>query len=122
VSLRTWAAGRGGGESLLVADALVLGHTLGGGSAEVVEGVAGALRERLDLRREARAQAGPARLSMALVAALPLVFLTIVGGADPRLLSFLTSSPLGLACLAAGVGLDAAAFLAAEVLTRRALP
>ncbi len=106
----------------LLVGAVRLGYELGGDIADVVDLVGDSARDRVELRAEARSAAGPARTSMVLMTALPLLFVLVVGRADPRLPAFLTDTPLGLVCLVGGLTLDGAAFLAAELLTRRAMP
>ena len=45
-----------------------------------------------------------------MIAALPLLFLLVVGATDPAALAFLVTSSLGRTCLALGVGLQGIGF------------
>jgi Flp pilus assembly protein TadB len=96
--------GRGVG---LAAAALGLGAELGGSAARSLDAVAGTLRDRIAARREVRALSAQARMSALVIGIAPLVFLLVVASADPSAIGFLFGSPVGWACLASGVGLDA---------------
>jgi tight adherence protein B len=96
-----------GGVRLAVA-ALCLGAETGGAQARAVDGVAATLRERLAVAGEVRALTSQTRASMLVIAAAPLVFCVFASATDSRTSTFLFRSPVGLACLAAGLGLDAA--------------
>jgi len=92
--------------------ALALGAELGGARAAALDAAAAGLRDRAALTGEIRALTAQARASAAVMVVAPLGFALVswlTGGAQ----GFAT--PLGLACVAAGVALDAvgAAWMAA---------
>lgn len=91
----------------LAVAALCLGAETGGAQARAVDGVAATLRERLAVAGEVRALTSQTRASMLLIAAAPLVFGAFASATDPRTSTFLFRSPVGWACLAAGIALDA---------------
>jgi tight adherence protein B len=86
--------------------ALCLGAETGGAQARAIDGVAATLRERLAVAGEVRALTSQTRASMLVIAAAPVLFCVFASTTDPRTSSFLFRSPIGLACLAAGVSLD----------------
>lgn len=92
----------------LVAAALELGAEAGGDVARSVDRVAATLRERRQLRAEVLALATQARTSAAVLAIAPVGFTILVAGVEPAAVRFLTSTPLGLACLATGFALEGA--------------
>ena len=92
----------------LAASALVLATVVGVAPARAVDGVAATLRERLELSAERRALASQARTSAVVLSAAPLLFALLLGMSDGAAGRFLLHSRAGWACLAGGVGLDAA--------------
>jgi tight adherence protein B len=102
----------------LVVAALGLGAETGGAQAQALGGVASTLRQRLAAQTEARALATQARAAAAVIAAAPLAFCALASSTDPRTSGFLLREPFGLACLVAGLGLDAAGALWMARLTR----
>ena len=102
----------------LVVAALGLGAETGGAQAQAIDGVASTLRQRLAAQAEARALATQARASAAVIAVAPLAFCVLASAADRRTAEFLLGSPVGLACLVAGLALDAAGALWMARLTR----
>lgn len=115
-----WAAGAGVDGSQLVATALAVTLGAGGHPARSLAGVAGTLRERRALRREVRALSSQARLSAAVIGVAPVLFAVVAAGTDGRTAAVLLGSPLGLACLTAGLGLDAAGWWWMDRITRSA--
>lgn len=111
-ALRAWALRRQhvGGVGLTVA-ALGLAAEVGGSMAEAVDGVADTLRAEVALAEEVRAMAAQAEASAALIAVLPAVFALVAGVADPETLAFFVSEPVGMLCVAGGLGLDAVGFV-----------
>ena len=104
----------------MVAAALTIGARSGGEVARAVDGVAATLRERHELRAEVQALATQARASAAVLAGAPLGFAVLVAAVEPRALGFLLTTPVGLACLIGGVGLDALGVLWMARITRSA--
>lgn len=93
----------------LAVAALILGVDAGTGLARTLDGVAATLHERAALEREVRVLSTQTRYSAAVLAVAPLAFLAVVAALDPAAMQFLLGSPVGLACLAAGLALDAGA-------------
>ena len=105
--LERWGAGpSASAEVHLAASALALGSEAGGELARSVDDVAATLRERRELRAEARALATQARASAAVLVLAPPVFTLLVSTVEPGTLRFLLGSAPGLACLVGGVSLD----------------
>jgi tight adherence protein B len=107
-ALHEWALrGDSSRDVRLVAAALTIGARAGGEVARAVDGVAATLRERHELRAETRALATQARASASLLSVAPLVFAALVATVEPGAVAFLLTTPIGLACLVAGISLDA---------------
>lgn len=106
-ALDRWAQRRPRPSVRLVVGALTVGLVAGGSPARGVDGVAATLRERAEVEREARSLATQARASAMVVTLAPVGFgaLGVVG--DERSAGFLLGTPAGLACLVAGLTLDA---------------
>ena len=68
--------------------------------------VAATLRERRELRAEARALATQARASAGVLTVAPVAFAALVSAIEPGVVAFLVTTPAGLACLAIGLALD----------------
>jgi len=117
-ALEGWAARRPLPGVRLVVAALCLSAETGGAAARAVDAVAATLRQRLAAEGEARALATQARTSAAVMAAAPAAFCAVSAVVDPRSSAFLLRTPLGLALLAAGLGLDAAGAVWMARLTR----
>jgi tight adherence protein B len=105
-ALDGWAARLPRPAVRLAVAALSLGAEAGGATARALDGVAATLRANEAVAAEARALASQARLSALVIAVAPVAFLLLAAGADPRTLDFLLRTPVGLACLAAGLALD----------------
>lgn len=117
-ALEGWAVRRPLPGVRLVVAALCLSAETGGTAARAVDAVAVTLRQRLAAQAEARALATQARVSAAVIAVAPVAFCALSTAADPRSSAFLLRTPVGLALLAAGLGLDAAGALWMARLTR----
>lgn len=85
-----------------------VGAETGTGFASVLDRFAETLRADLTHRAEVTAQLAGARSSARLLAALPVVGMAMATGLGTNPLTFLLGTPYGLACLLAGVALDAA--------------
>ena len=92
-------------EVRLAATALALAADAGGRAAQVVEAVAGTLRERHSAAEEVGVQSVQARLSAVVIALLPVGFTAWCVTTDRRAASFLLGSAAGWLCLLAGFGL-----------------
>lgn len=117
-ALEDWADRRRGTGVPLVVTALLVGLDTGGASARAVDGVAMTLRERLAVSAEVRALASQSRLSALVMSLAPLGFCVLLVGADRAAADFLLRSPAGIACLSAGLGLDAIAAVWMSKLSR----
>jgi tight adherence protein B len=106
-ALDDWAARRPVRGVRLVAATLALAGESGGAAARAVDGVAATLRANRSVAAEVRAQAAQARYSALVIALCPLGFGLLVTGTDGRMAEFLLRTPVGLACLASGLALDA---------------
>ena len=103
-----WTATTGGSRDVeLVATALALSAYAGGEVGRALDRAAATLRERRELRGEARALATQARASAGVLTVAPIVFAFLVSAVEPGVVEFLVASPPGLACLATGLVLDA---------------
>lgn len=107
-ALAAWAARPGASADVrLVAAALTLGADAGGEVARAVDRIAVTLRERRELQGEVRALATQARASAGVLAVAPLAFAGLVATIEPAVVVFLVTTPVGLACLSLGLGLEA---------------
>ncbi len=93
----------------------------GSGLAEAFESVATALVDRAELADEVTALTAQARASVAVLCGLPLLGMALVGSIEPRVLSVLSGSSVGLVCLGVAIGLDVAAVALSARLSRWAL-
>lgn len=110
-ALDRWAASRPLPGVRLTVAALALGAETGGASAQAVDGVAATLRTNLGIAAEVRALSSQARLSALVIALAPVAFSLLAFSTDGTTASFLLRTPLGLACLAAGLALDGVGWL-----------
>ncbi len=89
------------------AGALALCSSVGGRSADALDGLATSLRDRLGVAAEARALSSQARMSAVVVAGAPLAYIGWSAVVDPHALHVLTGTLFGRLCLLLGVGLEA---------------
>jgi tight adherence protein B len=118
--LDAWATRRDDAGTRLVATALVLATTVGAAPARAADGVAATLRERVDLADERRALGAQARMSAVVLSVAPIGFAALLGATDAAAARFLFDGPVGWACLAVGLSLDAAGAYWMARLTRGA--
>ncbi|MFD0684097.1 type II secretion system F family protein [Actinomadura fibrosa] len=101
-------AERPGAEGLrLLAACWRIGSERGGTLATVLDGLAAALRDEEAQRQDVTVQLAGPRATARLLAALPLLGVGMAAALGAHPLSFLCGSVPGLACLAAGIGLNA---------------
>lgn len=107
-ALDGWGRGRPRPDVLLVVAALQLAIDTGGASARAVDGLAATIRRRAAVQEEAQALSAQARASALVLACAPLVVCGFTVATGGTAADFLLRTPVGLACLAAGLALDAA--------------
>lgn len=95
----------------LASAALEFSHDAGGARSRALDGVADSLRDQAALESEIAALVSQSRLSALVVALLPVGFVGLSTSIDDAVGAFLFGSPLGLACLAGGLALDAVGFV-----------
>lgn len=106
--LQSWVERGGATPDLqLTTAALRLGAGAGGAVALAVDRTAATLRERRALEREVHSLATQARASAAVLVLAPIGFTALVGSVEPSTVLFLLTTPTGLACVVAGLALDA---------------
>lgn len=84
-----------------------VGVESGAGLAEAIERLAAALRAEERNRHEISAQLAGPRATARLLAVLPVVGIVMATGLGQHPIHFLVGSPYGIACLVAGIGIDA---------------
>jgi tight adherence protein B len=106
-ALRAWADERPVGGVDAAAGALALCLDVGGHSADALDALASSLRARLALIAEARALSAQARMSAIVVGSAPIGYLGWSAMVDRDALHALVATPVGHACLAVGLTLEA---------------
>lgn len=90
----------------LFAGSLAVGVAVGGVTPRTLDSVAQTIRDRLALVAEVSVQASQAKLSAIVMTLAPMLFSGLLVFTDERAANFLLATPVGLLCLAVGVGLD----------------
>jgi tight adherence protein B len=89
------------------AGALAMCSSVGGRSADALEGLATSLRDRLGVAAEARALSSQAQMSALVVGGVPIAYIAWSAVVDPHGMQVLTGTLIGRVCLVAGLGLEA---------------
>jgi tight adherence protein B len=110
-ALAVWASARATANAVAAAGALSLSSTVGGRSADALEGLASSLRERSAIVAETRALSAQARYSALVVGLGPLAYIAVSTMLDPRAAGALIGTPVGRVCAVAGVALEVAGAL-----------
>ncbi len=105
-ALAVWPLEHPRPEVRATAGALAIAATLGGRSANALDGLAQSLRERVGARAEARALSAQGRLSAVVVGGAPIGFLAFSALTDPGSVGLLVNTGTGRICLVAGLALE----------------
>jgi tight adherence protein B len=105
-ALEAWVGERPADGVDVAAGALAMCASVGGRSADALDGLASSLRDRLAVAAEARALSAQARMSAVVVGGTPLLYLAWSAVADRRALHTLTATAPGRLCLAVGLALE----------------
>ncbi len=93
------------------AGAFAVAATMGGRSADAIDGLAASLREHRSAAADARALSAQARLSAIVVGAAPVGYLALSAVIDPGSVDVLVGTAVGRVCLVVGLVLELAAVL-----------
>jgi len=105
-ALRSWAHERRATGVDVAAGALSLSATVGGPTADALDGLASSLRAHLSVVAEARALSAQARYSAWVIGLAPIGYLVSTGAVDPRSVHMLFGTGAGRACVVLGLGLE----------------
>lgn len=106
-ALSAWAGERTVAGIDASAGALAMCSSVGGRSADALDGLATSLRDRLGVAAEARALSSQARMSALVVAGAPVAYIAWSALVDPHALHVLTGTLFGRVCLLLGLSLEA---------------
>lgn len=109
-ALVAWADATGSEDARLLAGVVELHRRTGGDLPSVLDGVVSTLRDRLAAFREIRALTAQARLSGAILGALPIVFFAFLLLTSRHDMLAAISTPLGRTAVTVGIMLELLAF------------
>jgi tight adherence protein B len=101
------------------AGALAMCASVGGRSADALDGLATSLRDRLGVAAEARALSSQARMSAIVVGGAPVAYIGWSAFVDPHALQVLIGTFFGRTCLVLGLGLETLGGLWMRSIVRR---
>jgi tight adherence protein B len=78
----------------------------GGNLAEVLDRLAGVMRQRFRIKREVRVKSAHGRITAFVLAGMPPVLAILMLGSNPEAVQLLTTDPLGIKMIAIGVTLQ----------------
>jgi tight adherence protein B len=110
-ALAAWPVEHDTAGTRAAAGALAVATTMGGRSADAIDGLAASLRHRLDADSEARALSSQARLSAVVVGTAPIGYVVFAGVVDPGSVTAPAGTGIGRVCLVLGLGCEALAAL-----------
>jgi tight adherence protein B len=110
-AIDAWVRDVGGPDARLVAGVLKLHRRTGGSLAVSLENLAGTLRDRRASSRELESLTAQARLSATILGLLPIGFFLFLSVIARRDLEVAYETPTGVAAIAVGFGLQAAAYV-----------
>ena len=109
-ALRSWPDVRPSANVELVVGALELHRRSGGDLPAVLDQVVGAIRDRVSISREVRSLTAQARMSAWILGLLPVGFFAFLWLTSRRDIEGAMSTPVGIACVVAGLLLELGAF------------
>ena len=109
-ALRSWPDVRPSANVELVVGALELHRRSGGDLPAVLDQVVGAIRDRVSITREVRSLTAQARMSAWILGCLPVGFFAFLWLTSRRDIEGAMSTPVGIACVLAGLFLELGAF------------
>ena len=109
-ALRSWPDVRPSANVELVVGALELHRRSGGDLPAVLDQVVGAIRDRVSITREVRSLTAQARMSAWILGCLPVGFFAFLWLTSRRDIEGAMSTPVGIACVVAGLLLELGAF------------
>jgi len=102
-SFAVWACASNSPARQMVAAAMVIAHTLGGGAAHTFDALASSLRARGSAQREAEVMAAQARASALVIGVAPLAFAMVIAAVDLSMARAMVQSGHGQLCVVAGL-------------------